>query len=183
MSRFLIVGTGRSGTTYCQAVLRVCGIHCSHQTVFTFDNYVSRGWDWGGWDGEASFMAVPLLEDIKRCEPDTTVVLVTRDPVKVAYSWLQLGLFQGDMPQEYPGLYRVLTEMFPNVLEGETPQRRAMRYCQAWNAHAAQYADVIFDIDSLHPMNLCAAVGHPDKYDPMLTASIATDVNTYRKPR
>lgn len=179
--RFLIVGTGRSGTTYCQAVFRVCGVNCTHQTVFTFDGYPR--WDWGDVEGEASFMAVPFLADLRGREPGTTVVLVRRDHELVVGSWLKLGLFGDDMHATHPGWHRILQRMFPDVLGEETPQARAFRYCVEWNHHAEQYADHVFDLQNLDLPELFAAVGHMDKYDAVLAHSIATDVNTHRKPR
>lgn len=178
MSRFLIVGTGRSASTFCQAVFRVCGVRCTHQSVFTFGNYSSREWDWGDSEGEASFMAVPLLADIKNREPDTTIILVQRQTDMVVRSWLRRGLFHDDMATKYPEFHAVLSDMFPNVLEGISPECRAWRYVQAWNGHAAQYADALFNVETMSLPALFVAAGQTHNYDHVLAHSISRTVNS-----
>ena len=179
-SKFVIVGTGRSGTTYCQALLRICGVTCTHQQTFTFKNVKSKTWQWHG-DGEASFMAVPLLEKIKMKDPATKVVLVKRSPEKVVESWLKLGLFKDDMKTEYPDFYKILKRRFPDVLKGDTPEARAWRYVSAWNIHALKYADHVIHLEELEPEALFIAVGHHDKYDAVLTESISKTINSYKE--
>ena len=178
MSRFLIVGTGRSGTTYCQAVMRVCGVRCTHQTVFDWDSWQFSSWDWGEAQGEASFMAVPLLPKLRAREPDTRIVLVKRSPDKVVASWLKRGLFRDDMPHEYPGFTQALNTLFPEVLEASTPEERGFRYTQVWNDYAARYAHHTFDLETLSLPALFEACGQLPAYDETLAGSISKTINT-----
>lgn len=180
MSHFIICGTGRSGTTYCQAVLRVCGVNCSHQQVFTWANYTTRFWDWRDRDGDSSYMAVPLLDKITQYEPDTRIVLVKRNPLRVAWSWLGRGAFADDMDTALPDFASILNERFPDVLAADTPHDRAMRYVEAWNGYAEQYAHHVFDIESLVLPELFDAVGHLNRYDAVLAGAISETINTDR---
>lgn len=178
MSRFLIVGTGRSGTTYCQAVLRVCGVSCTHQTVFTWDAWQHQSWDWGDSAGEASFMAVPLLPLIREREPDTRVVLVKRSPSKVVASWLNRGCFADDMGAHYPGFAQALNQLRPDVLKASTAEARAYHYVDVWNDYAAQHSDAVFYLESLRLPELFEVCGQGHMYDSVLAGSISKTINT-----
>ncbi len=57
--RFVVAGTGRSGTRYIQSVLRKCGLIVSHEQVFKLGGFGS----WGRRDGEVSGLAPPMLKD------------------------------------------------------------------------------------------------------------------------
>lgn len=176
--RFLIVGTGRSGTTYCQAVFRVCGVNVSHQTVFNWDSWQTRSWDWGDSVGEASFMAVPLLPVIVKREPGTAIILVRRAAERVVASWLKRGLFGDDMGAEYPGFTKALNELFPHVLRASTPQERGESFVHEWNTYAAKYADVIFDLETMGLSELFHACNQKHMFDPVLAGSISKTINT-----
>ncbi len=178
MSRFLIVGAGRSGTTYAQAVHQVCGIPTSHQKVFTWASVAAGEWDWGTNVGEASFMAVPALPLIRHKEPDTRIVLIKRDIDAIAESWAARGAFQPDMGDTYPDWHDTITRMFPSVFSGETPVEQAKRYAMAWQIYAAAYADAVFDIESLSLPALFAATGQAAHYDEVLAGSISTTINS-----
>ena len=178
MSRFLIVGTGRSGTTYCQAVMRVCGVFCTHQTVFNWDSWQFSSWDWGESQGEASFMAVPLLPKLCEREPDTRIVLVKRHPDKVVASWLKRGLFRDDMGAYYPGFTQALNTLFPHVLEAETPEARGHQFVEVWNDYATQYAHTVLHLESMQLPVLFEACGQRHRYDAILAGSISKTINT-----
>lgn len=174
---FIITGTGRSGTTYCQAVLRICGIDVTHQQTFTHEATLAGAWHWAGQDGEASFMAVPLLPLVHREEPTTTIVLVTRDPDAVARSWCALGVFADTMPVEYPAFNAVLVEHCHGVLDQPTAYERARAYVECWNTLARPYAHIELDLDRMQPADLFDAIGRCDAYDAVLAGAVSTTIN------
>lgn len=188
MSKFIITGTGRCGTTYVQAILRVCGVNCGHQNVFTHETTVKTMgegrdvWEWGNYDGDSSFMAVPLLPLIRASEPDTKIILLYRDVHKVSESWLKLGLFKDDMQDKYPDFYRVLNLCFPDVLVQRGVEDRALLYWRQWNGKALEYCDIAINIDFLTecPEVLFHALGIMNKLDKVLVGSIGKNINSYK---
>lgn len=178
MSHVLIVGTGRSGTTYAQAVLRVCGVQCSHQKVFTWDCYRTRDWDWGDSEAEASFMAVPVLDTVRQREPDTKIILIVRDHYHVASSWIRRGLFGQDMAVTYPQMTEVLNDMFPHVLAQPTAADRALAYAKAWDEYAATRCDAMFAISTMSLPAFFIACGYEQHYDEVLAKSISATINS-----
>lgn len=178
MKRFLIVGTGRSATTYCQAVHQVCGVPTTHQKVFTWASYKARRWCWGDAVGEASFMAVPMLTWIREREPDTKIVLVKRNPAEVAASWVARGAFKDDMADRYPDWHSVISTLFPSVFDGTTPIACAVRYAKAWTMYAAAYADTVLRVDDMTLPQLFEATGQTANFDAVLAGSISRRINS-----
>ncbi len=179
MARVLFTGTGRCGTTWVQAVLRVCGVNASHQTVFTFvDTMHTRQWDWRGFEVEASFMAVPVLPDIREREPDTKIVLLHRKPADVVRSWIKRGAFGDDMADEYPDWVEAINSIDPTVLAGSNPIERGHRYVDAWNAWAGRYAHHSIRVEETEPVELFEICGRMDAYDGVLANAISRTINT-----
>lgn len=183
--KFLIVGTGRCGTTYCTEVLKAAGLNVSHQTLFTFeklDAWKSRPptqvekqemerfkvdipiydpyWEWGDLDGEASFMAVPYLERIKNYVPDLKIIHIWRDEYLVVDSWLRSGVFGDQMAEIYPHFNSLLTDPFHD----RGPRERATNFYNTWIRTANEHADTTLHIHDANPAQLIQAVGRYDLY-------------------
>lgn len=159
MSKFLITGTGRCGTTYCQRVLTLMGLNVTHQTLFTFSTMnacTPSQVEWGNVDGEASFMAVPWLREIK--ETGVKIIHVYRDRNLVVDSWLRLGLFGDQMHISHPLFY-------PHVGgKNRNPRRRAEYFYDHWTRSCNDHADTIMHIEDANPSQLAQAVGRYDLY-------------------
>ena len=173
MGKFLIVGTGRSGTTYCKAILQICGIRTGHQEVFTWDTVKTGEWDWGEFAGEASFMAVPLLEKIKEREPNTTIVTVTRNIKAVESSWSKRGVFEPGWEKFYPDFYDALRLY---ARQSDRPSDQLFAY----QDYAISMSDYVLDIENLtrNPYLLFTAVGRMYRYDESMVNLVATNANT-----
>lgn len=179
MSHFLIVGTGRSGTGYCAAVLRVCNVRCGHQSVFRHEFTLrGSGWDWADWEGDCSFEAVPLLEEIVASEPDIKIVLVTRRKEDTVRSWLRLGAFSDAMMYDFPAFVLVLDRHFPAALQEPTPEARAGLYWELWNAHAARFASAHLQLEETPPRDLFRVLGLEGRYDPAMASAVSRRCNT-----
>src|SRR5688572_3038641 len=75
--RFVIVGTGRCGTTYTAELLTQSGVPCGHESIFSYTgmNYCF------GYEGDASWLALPHLGGYQGI-----VVHQTRHPLAVINS-------------------------------------------------------------------------------------------------
>lgn len=170
--RYVITGTGRCGTSYCAAVLNACGIKASHQTVF--DHYGVLGLkpiEWKDVEVACSFQAVPILSDWRGY---ANIILLVRDPLEVARSFLELGLFGDDFPHTHGLFYRILTERF------HLPWHRggietALTYWLEWNREALRSAHQVMLTRNLSPTTVLKAVGR--EYDPTQQIDVPTDCN------
>lgn len=157
--RFVVTGTGRSGTAYIAQLLTACGIPCGHEEYFKpqpglreegavrYDplrrirrpvgqlrEHVRRSRL--DWEGEASWLAVPRLGNYRG-----TVVLQLRHPLPVIRSFLARGFFESGA--NHP--HRRFAERYFS-LTGD-PVIDAMRWWQVWNESAAQRADIIYPLE------------------------------------
>ena len=178
MDKFLITGTGRCGTTYCADILRVCGINCGHQSVFKHENTLNSQWDWQNYEGDSSYEAVPILDQIKEKEPSTKIILILRDKHKVAKSWINIGMFAEDMRTKFYMLSCVLDKYFPEVLQQKTPYEKAIKFSEQWIEHALYFSDYVFDIDTLDTSLLFEIIGYSHKYDFNLVNCISKKTNS-----
>lgn len=181
MSKFIITGTGRCGTTYCKAILQICGINTGHQQVFNWDSVKTGEWDWtsdygitDNLDGDSSFMAVPLLEKVKEKEPDTTIITINRPLVNVLNSWQMRGVFVDGWETFYPEWAEQLDILTPDGVE------RSIEWLERWNEKANLFSDYVLSIDNLtrNPHLLFQAIGKMDKYDASLVKLISTRANS-----
>lgn len=176
-SKFIITGTGRSGTKYCQAILRICGIKCGHQTIFRHENTLNKEWDWLDFAGDSSFEAVPLLRLVKKQEPETKIILVKRNKINTIASQLKWGWFS-NMKTEYALFTKVLNKYFPDVLKQPTAQQRAELYYELWNAEAERYADSVYQLEDLNPLHLFEELGLMEYYDKPLVEAVSDTINS-----
>jgi len=120
MLKFIITGTGRSGTVYMARVLTDLGIPCGHESIFNHDQEkkiiqrfygfipptISKCSENFGWldlrsiVADSSYMAVPYLNYEDIC--DIPIIHVVRNPLSVISSFVQdLGYFCDKKDNEY----------------------------------------------------------------------------------
>lgn len=138
--RFVVTGTGRSGTRWASKVLGV-----GHQAMFTGDGFVDTGAA-----GDSSFWAAS--ENLEGWR----VVLLVRDPRLVVASWLESGEFDRMLERGYMRLWQHCVRIEPEVV-AVTGQHRLELYWHAVNFHLAQQADAILRIEDTTPEALAAA--------------------------
>ena len=178
---FLIVGAGRSGTTYCQAVHAICGIPTSHQKVFTWETSVTAdAIDWRGFAGEASFMGVPKLDLLRLHHPEVRTVLVRRSSVDIGRSWVERGAFGSSMRDTYPDWATAIDVICPNAWSSRFDQGRAIKYAAAWQKYAESRVSYVFDLESMRLEDLFSATGHYQSYDACLAGSVSHNINSGR---
>ena len=143
MRRFVVVGTGRSGTGYMSRLLTACGIPCGHEQVFGPAQATrAKPVVWGKWEADASWLAVPRLPML-----GVPVVLVTRHPLPTVRSMVQLGQFTDDGAD---GLYGSVIRAFrPEVYAERTEPDRALAMWVHWTVAAAAHADHILALEHL----------------------------------
>jgi len=179
MDKFLIVGTGRCGTTYCQQVLSAAGLNVTHQKLFTFKTLSAEGpvhqvgdftIDWDGVDGEVSFMAVPWLDLIKKDNHKLKIIHVYRDQEAVVSSWLRSGMFGEQMGEIHPEFILSWKSNFPidstqqSEMRSSSPRKKAEAFYEMWTDECTRIADVSLDINDAYPSQLIQTVGRYDLY-------------------
>lgn len=142
MSRFVVTGTGRSGTRWCAHLLRAAGVNCGHEQVFTFRVALGRRpHRWREFAADSSWLAVPLLPALR-----VPAYLVVRHPLKVAHSMLQLGWFAQDQRRDVNG---VIYQHLPQVRDEATREDKALAMWLHWNLTALPYAAHVFRLEHL----------------------------------
>lgn len=131
---FVVVGTGRSGTTFVADVLAACGVCCGHERYFRPEGYRRR------WErcGEVSWTAVPWLERGTQAGP---VYHVVRHPLDVVTSLLTIGFFS----DAAPGPFRSFARAHFRLTGDEHVD--AMRWYVEWNRRCEALARVRFRIE------------------------------------
>jgi hypothetical protein len=150
--RFVITGTGRCGTQWCARVLKAAGANVTWEHTFDAPQMLGAPWAWGEAIGEVSFRAVPRLPELRA--EGTLVVVVIREPLACARSWLRIGQFQNAR-----GISVSLRYLCPWVLAQPTPAARAVAYWVAWNRAALPNADEVLRTEQLDEKELCKLVG------------------------
>lgn len=158
--RFVVAGTGRSGTKWCATVLRVAGHACGHEQVF-MTGRLARAPDWDsrwadGWDGDSSLAAVPFLPRLQHL----TRLLVVRHPLTFAGSICRVGpLLERSQPE---GLHAYLDDAYPWIADAPDDVAAAIDYWIAWNRAALPHVDRVARIEDLHSFLLLDLLGlHP----------------------
>jgi hypothetical protein len=129
--RFVIVGTGRCGTTFTAQLLQLADIPVEHEAVFTETGPKHAGI----LEGDASWMAVPYLAQF-----DGAVLHQVREPLAVIDSLLDLGLFASDFSDE---IHRPWRQFLENHFQlGGDPVIDAMRFYVEWNQRCEAHSDL-----------------------------------------
>ena len=135
--KFVIIGTGRSGTTYIAELLTECGIPCGHETIFDYRGITKRF----GYKGDVSWLALPYLSNF-----NGTVLHQTRHPMKVINSLLGINFFTHNSFEPFRNF---ASQYF--YFSGDEVND-AMRWYTNWNTWCEEYASFRFKVEELDEM-------------------------------
>jgi hypothetical protein len=187
MSRFLIVGTGRSGTRFMSHLMRSAGINCGHESVYTLkfatQNAPSRDRrpSWGNYEADSSWLAVPYLDRL-----DIPSIQVVRHPLATVQSMLELGWFSGQRRNVIP---QIIFSSRPEIRYEKTRPDKCLAFWIYWNQTAQMYARRWFSLEHFNYWDmkmLLGEVGQPAdrKVDWNVMEKLADDpVATNKKPK
>ena len=152
MKRFLVTGSGRSGTRYTATLFNALDVPCGHEDVFGRPQGIGRRpIDWKSYQGDASWLAVPLLP------LDEVVVLhQVRHPLDVVRSLVGTGVLREDRNGRFP---RFLRKCFPEVLAVESEIERAAWRWRILNERIEPHAAITYrleDLDTDLMLRLCS---------------------------
>lgn len=168
--RLVVTGTGRCGTRYASHLLRAAGVACGHEQVYTFR--VARGLrtpDWGEFDADASWMAVPFLPNLR-----TPALLLVRHPLPVVRSMLSLGWFAEGQRKL---IANTVDRHRPEVHAEATRTDKALALWVHWNLSALPYVREVVRFEDMvrDPAALLAPAEVTTRPDPAELAAIRTD--------
>lgn len=154
MTRYVVTGTGRSGTGWAAATLNSAGVFCGHENVFT-PKAAKPGTpiDWCEYRADSSWLAVPRLPLM-----NVRAALIVRHPLDVVASMEHIGFGLGDHDNQHAAVAR-------NA--GMEPTRDGyLRFWATWNLAAIPNVDAVFTFDQLlqNPMTLTRWAN--GKYEP-----------------
>jgi hypothetical protein len=154
---FVVVGTGRCGTTYVSEALTASGLACGHEQMFTPAG-PRRSLRLAG---DASWLAVPYLDDV-----DAPVYHVVREPLAVVNSFLAIGFFRlGSAGPVGAGGHHRRHQRFAQRHFGFSGDEvaDAVRWYVEWNRRCERFADHRFRIeDARAGVALILERQHPD---------------------
>lgn len=160
--KFLITGTGRSGTLFVSTALTYGGVKTGHEDVYTSEGMSS----WDEYEGDASWFATPLIKTGHASRPES-LIHVTRHPSRVIASRYEVGL----SPEiDHPILELWKPELCLPLDADETmdPVDRFNWACDLWCQlvdAAETISDATFQLEELHryevAMDLLDIIGHP----------------------
>jgi hypothetical protein len=155
MKRFLVTGCPRSGTRYASVLFRRLGVRMSQEAVFGINQGLyGKPPDWGEWEGESSWMAVPFLP-----LDDTVVLHQVRHPLDFVRSVCGFGFLSNRSAEFiYP---KVVGRHAPEVYAHPTQPERGAAMWRIWNARAEAHAVITYrveDLDTALLMRLCGLI-------------------------
>lgn len=167
--RFVVVGSGRSGTRYASMLFGELGIACGHEAVF--------GWgpEAPGLVGDASAWAVPFLDRFRG-----VVFHQRRDPLSVVASMVSTGFFAD------PGAFALHRELIERTLPQSRrrgdPLLQAICFVAEWNLRCERFAALSWRVEDLDASTLARAtalVGYPASVERCAAAlsAVPRDVN------
>ena len=143
--KFLVTGTGRSGTVFLTQALRDAGVRTGHESVYTRHGYRPRNWT--RWEGDSSWMALPVIAiGVPRPE---YMVHVVRDPRKVIASRYEVGLSR---PVDEPVMRMWRDDLRYKVSNTEDPEVMFDWACRLWCGLvdvAEEFSDITLRIEDL----------------------------------
>lgn len=151
MQKFVIIGTERGGTLYTSLLMRLCGVNCSHERIFSFSNF---GYNWiPGIAGESSWMALPYLKSLK--DAGIKIFHQRRDKELVLDAFRRNKSFSsyhnGNIsPAGYNKYYNTVFRLYPDLIKSNYEETISAVY-DFWNAEAEKYADKSFNINKINP--------------------------------
>lgn len=134
---FVIVSTGRAGSTYTAHLLKQAGLKCSHEMFFTPAGFYRNL----RYDGDSSWLAVPYLE----CDPRLaeSVVHQVRNPLDVVSSLYGIGFFEPDNNNPFARFVR------ENFRVTGKPLLDCVRFWTEWNSRCEAVADKTYLFEEL----------------------------------
>lgn len=125
--QFVVIGTGRSGTTYTAAYLTNAGVPVSHERYYTYNGPRLRHplRDWRA-RGDCSWCAVPFLPD-----DDVVAIHQVRHPYKVISSFYNTGFFDAQHAGHRLPYVRLARQHFRF---SDDPLQSCLRWYVEWNA-------------------------------------------------
>jgi hypothetical protein len=102
MLQYLIVGTGRSGTGFMASLFNNNKLRCGHETILNEKNHGPKQYlkaiKKTNLIAESSWMAVPFLHRIVKQYPNTKLIQITRNPIKIIKSFKEIGFYTRSSP-------------------------------------------------------------------------------------
>lgn len=164
--KYLVTGTGRCGTLNVAHNLTKAGMHCGHESIFDlggiekaeerlngekaiFASDISTKFkDNSLWfdpllmKADSSYMAAPFLgNDLLK---DTTIIHLTRDPLKVISSFVKNLKYFHDLNTDWE---KFICRHLPSIRNYEDPIERACEYYIQWNKMITSHAEIRHDIE------------------------------------
>lgn len=179
MLNTVIVGTGRSGTRYCSALLKASGVRCGHEEVYTHSVAMNgRRPEWNGLDVDASWMAVPFVHG-----HELRSIHVVREPLSVVRSMLQLGWFY---PGERKQISRIVERHRPEIVRYKCREDKALALWLEWNRIARNVSIETFRIGELgyegaRRLEFVTMFGGVDAGDEAVSEILSDEVMSNRK--
>jgi hypothetical protein len=152
--RFIVTGTGRSGTGYVTTILKTLGIRVQHEGVWNWRT--PKDADWRDLEGEVGWPAAMHLENF-----DGPIVHVVRDPLKVINSRIVQGWYRMDIAKN--DLHVKLWDIVDGVigLEGLSEWDQAAKHYVEWTKMIDRFTRVRFNVEALGlDDNLAALLKH-----------------------
>jgi hypothetical protein len=189
--KYIVTGTGRSGSVYLAKLLTSLGIPCGHECCF----------DWRGWDlaqkrlnglesfeishvsltnsknqsipkwvdedqiiADSSYMAAPFLNKLENVK----IIHIVRNPIKVVHSFVNDFYY---FKEKYPSnkYEEFIYEHRPELTQIMSQEERAIQYYISWNRMIEKQLEgrnyLFFRVeDSIDPILDFLEVEKPKKY-------------------
>ena len=136
--KYLVIGTGRSGTGYMSKLLSLNNIPCGHEQVCGYPvlsaNYINNISE-TRLKAESSWLSVPFLHEISEEYPDISYIFIVRDPVKVIKSFIEIDFFNEN---NTGGAFQLVKNVMPRV-EKLDPVEASISYYVTWHNMIASF--------------------------------------------
>lgn len=194
---FIVTGTGRSGTGFTAAFLTALGIPTGHEEVlnpyYPYDaNDLSRDWP-EGLRGDASWLAVPHLAQIKSLDSSPAIIHVVRNPLHVMRSmvgigWLsRIGIHKAYEEFAIRHLPEIYHEWDGTRVKGEILQRCAVFY-DHWIQEIGKFEPTFWKLEDLSRAIKARSmvnnmIGEQVSYGQIVSARESVPQNLNARPR
>jgi len=153
--KYLVVGTGRSGTGFMSKLLTLNGIHCGHEKVLRARHHpvdYAESIASTHLMGESSWLPAPHLDDIKtNIAPHLQVIQITRHPVKVIKSFVEITVLTDRRNQSFVP--------FIPYLDSDSMYDVLVQYYISWYRFIEKHSEITLDIDNFDYDLLSSFVG------------------------
>jgi hypothetical protein len=140
--RFVIVGTGRSGTKYASELFSQLGIPCGHESFFDPGHAAQDNLA-----GDASFGVVPFLNKF-----GGVVFHQVRHPLSVLSSIAATKFFESPVP--YLPYLELIEDCLPEIRQFADPILKAVYYVVRWNRMCEAIAQLRWRVEDLDAKTL-----------------------------